>query len=68
MNDNLFNAFYNPVFLLAAGGLSSLTGERLPRPAPVEEEAPSEAPSDSPPPAARAAYRPGVLIRNRRLR
>jgi hypothetical protein len=62
MNDNLFNAFYNPVYLLAAGGLAGLTGVRLPRPAPVEVEPTDEAP---PEPTSPQARRPGVLVRRR---
>jgi hypothetical protein len=68
MNDNLFNAFYNPVFVLSAGGLAGLTGVRLPRPAPVEVEPEDETPSEPTPPSPPEARRPGVLVRRRALR
>jgi O-Antigen ligase len=44
MIDNLFNGFYNAVFVLAAGALASVNGPPLPPAAPVEDkDAPKKA-------------------------
>jgi hypothetical protein len=70
--DNLFNAFLNVGFLLAAGGLSSVTGARLTQPVassakPTRQTAPApQRPAPQPPvPLKPAARRPGVLNRPR---
>ncbi len=67
MIDNMFNAFANTVFILAAGALASLAGVRLPRPAPVRSE-PEDTGVPPPPPAPEEHVRerrPGVLVRDR---
>jgi O-Antigen ligase len=67
MNDNLFNGFYNTVYVMAAGALSSVTGTRVPsRPRvdvePEQEVVPPSEAIQLPP------HRPGILVRNRHFR
>jgi hypothetical protein len=67
MNDNLLNGFYNPVFVMSAGALLSVTGIRVPRQVAIAEEPQrEEAPTQDAP--ALPQGRPGVLVRNRALR